>query len=67
MKRKAIKFNEAVNWEFVHTHHPAGKGKITPSGDPYWIGRIIDHARRNGFTGQITLAGAARIINQHLY
>lgn len=67
VKTKAITFAEAVNWEFVHAHHKASDGKVSPATHSTWIGRIIENARRNGFTGQITAAGAARIINANLY
>lgn len=57
-------FSEAVNWEYIHAHHPAIAGKIKTG---LWLDRIIAHARANGFSGTITLRGAARIVNNHLY
>lgn len=67
MKSKSIGFVQAVNWEYVHAHHPRTKGKVSPTTHPAWIGRIIEQARKNGWKGRITLAGAARIINANLY
>jgi hypothetical protein len=66
-KVKSKTFAESVNWEYVHAHHKVSDGKVTPAQHPTWIARIIESARRNGFTGKISLAGAARIINQNLY
>ena len=60
MKAK-ITFAEAVNWEYVAAHHkPERDGKVKPGP---WCERIIEHARRNGYTGRITARGACRIIN----
>ena len=64
---KAITFSQAVNWEYVHAHHKASDGKVSPATHPSWIGRIIEQARKGGFKGKITLEGAARIINANLY
>ena len=57
-------FKAAVNWEFVHAHHPAAQGKVNPGP---WVDKIIAHARENGFKGKITPTGAARTINANLY
>jgi len=57
-------FKSAVNWEYVHAHHKAEDGKVKPG---IWCSRIIEHARKNGFTGKITDRGACRIINKNLY
>lgn len=57
-------FAESVNWEWVHFHHPKEAGKVKPG---IWCRRIIAHARENGYTGNVTEAGACRIINRNLY
>jgi hypothetical protein len=57
-------FTDAINWEYVHAHHPLENGKVKPGA---WCQRIITHARERGFTGRITEIGACRIINANLY
>lgn len=59
-----LTFSEAVNWEYVHSHHTAAMGKLTAE-SPF-VALVIEHARRNGFKGKITNRGAARVINAHL-
>jgi hypothetical protein len=61
---KKLSFKAAVNWDFVHAHHPIEAGKIKPGP---WLDSIIEHARRRGFAGNITPRGAARVANQNLY
>ena len=61
MKTKT--FRESINWEYVHAHHKLADGKVAPGP---WCKRIIEHARKNGYTGKITALGACRIINAHL-
>jgi hypothetical protein len=62
--KKKITFASAVNWEYVASHHNRGRdGKVKPG---FWCDRMIEHARRNGYKGKITPAGACRIINAHI-
>lgn len=59
-----ITFQEAVNWDYVHAHHKKEDGKVQPDS---WCKRIIEHARKNGYTAKITERGACRIINRNLW
>ena len=62
--KSSITFQKAVNWEYVAAHHNLERdGKVKPGP---WCERIIAHARRNGYKGKITAAGACRIINANL-
>ena len=66
MKKLKIKFAEAVNWEWVHANHDLSHdGKVRPN--HLWCQTIINHARKNGYKGNITALGACRIINQNLF
>lgn len=60
-----MKFEEAVNWEYVHAHHTRADGEI--SVDSPFLQRIIENARRHGFTGRITNQTAAKVVNRNLY
>ncbi len=62
--KSTISFQSAVNWEYVQAHHKLEGGKVKPGS---WCKRIIEHARKNGYTGKITERGACRIINANLY
>lgn len=59
--KSKITFADAVNWEYVAAHHNRERDGNVKCGP--WCERIIEHARRNGYKGTITAAGACRIIN----
>jgi len=61
---KTKTFSAAINWEWVHAHHPKSAGKVV---DGPWLDRIISHAQSNGWCGTITRRGALRIVNFNLY
>jgi hypothetical protein len=63
--KKSPTFSESVNWEYVHAHQKGSTYKV--KAESTFVDRIIEHARRNGFTGTITNVGAARVINANLY
>lgn len=59
--KSELTFEESINWEWFNHHNGTDEVK-----DDLWLGRIMEHARRNGYTGAISKAAAIEILNAHI-
>lgn len=55
---------ESINWEWVQSHHGVEDGEIT---EGPWASKILAHAVRNGYKGELGMDEVLEVLNEGIY